>query len=47
MEYNSQHKQDEFVDSTFFKDKIDGVFLDIGAHDGVSINNTLFFEQKG
>lgn len=29
----------------FFKGFKNGVFMDIGAHDGVSINNTLYFEQ--
>ena len=29
----------------FFKDKKDGVFVDIGAHDGVLLSNTYFFEK--
>jgi FkbM family methyltransferase len=44
--YFSQHKQDQFLNENFFKNKKNGFFLDIGAHDGVSINNTLFFEKE-
>jgi len=43
--YFSQHKQDKFVYENFFKKKKNGVFVDIGAHDGISYSNTLFFEQ--
>ena len=44
--YYSQHKQDQFLNENFFKNKKNGFFIDIGAHDGVSINNTLFFEKE-
>jgi len=44
--YYSQHKQDQFLNENFFKNKREGFFIDIGAHDGVSINNTLFFEKE-
>lgn len=46
--YYGQFKQDKFVDDHFFKGKKNGVFLDIGASDGVSGSNTYYFEkQKG
>jgi FkbM family methyltransferase len=45
--FHSQHKQDQFIYTHFFQDQPSGVFIDIGAHDGVTINNTLFFEEKG
>lgn len=45
--YYSQHNQDHIIYNTFFKDKSDGVFVDIGANHPININNTLFFEEKG
>ena len=44
MNYYAQIGQDKFVDE-FLQQKENGVFLDIGAHDGQSCSNTLFFEQ--
>jgi FkbM family methyltransferase len=47
MEFHSQHEQDKYLFENFFKNKKDcGFFLDIGAHDGVDISNTLFFEKE-
>ncbi len=43
--YHSQDKQDEFLHKTLFKDFKNGFFVDVGAHDGVKFNNTLFFEK--
>jgi FkbM family methyltransferase len=43
--FNSQEKQDEYLEQNVFKGYKNGVFMDIGAHDGVSINNTLYFEK--
>ncbi|MBS0652883.1 MAG: FkbM family methyltransferase [Verrucomicrobia bacterium] len=45
LQFFSQYEQDRYVYETFFKDKKNGVFVDIGAHDGISINNTYFFEK--
>lgn len=45
-QYHSQWKQDKFLEETIFKGHKEGVFVDVGAHDGVTINNTLFFEKK-
>jgi FkbM family methyltransferase len=42
--YHSQFNQDKFVENIFGNHK-NGIFVDVGAHDGVSINNTLFFEE--
>lgn len=48
MKYYSQYKQDEFIHKTFFPEKTDGFFVDIGAYDGVSEgSNSLFFEKLG
>lgn len=43
--YNSQIGQDKFIDE-FFEKKEGLTFLDIGAHDGVSISNTFFLEKE-
>jgi len=43
--YQSQYSQDKFVDN-FLQHKENGVFLDIGAHDGVFLSNSYFFERK-
>ncbi len=44
--YYSQDRQDIFLEENIFRGFKNGVFMDIGAHDGISINNTLFFEQN-
>lgn len=44
--YNSQYGQDKLVAETLLPGLRQGVFVDIGAHDGVSLSNTLYFEQK-
>lgn len=44
--YRSQCKQDRFVNENFFHDKREGVFLEIGAHDGLTYSNTYFFEKN-
>jgi len=47
MKFYSQHEQDKYLFENFFKYKKDiGFFVDIGAHDGVDISNTLFFEKE-
>jgi FkbM family methyltransferase len=45
-EYHSQVGQDQFLNENYFKNKRNGVFVDIGAHDGVSFSNTFFFEKE-
>ena len=47
MIYCSQFNQDKFIYENYFKDKIDGYFVDIGAHDGVTFSNSKFFEEIG
>ena len=44
--FNSQYKQDDYLETNIFKGHKDGFFMDIGAHDGVTINNTLYFEKN-
>jgi len=45
MTFYSSHKQDKFLEDYVFKGLKNGVFVDVGAHDGISINNTLYFEE--
>lgn len=45
LKFYSQVGQDKYVYETFFKEKKQGVFLDIGAHDGVDKSNSYFFEK--
>lgn len=44
--YMSQYGQDKYINETLLKNKDTGVFIDIGANDGVSLSNTWFFEKK-
>lgn len=45
-QYFSQFEQDKFLNEKFFKNKKNGVFIDIGAHNGINLSNTYFFEKK-
>ena len=44
--FYGQYGQDQFVYENFFEGYKDGIFIDIGAHDGISLNNTFFFENN-
>ena len=44
--FYSQYGQDEFLNKKFFKDKKNGFFIDIGAHNGIYFSNTYFFEKN-
>jgi len=43
--YYSQFLQDKYLNEKVFMNKKHGVFIDIGAHDGVLLSNTYFFEK--
>jgi FkbM family methyltransferase len=45
--FYSQFEQDKFIYETYFKDKQNGYFVDIGAHDGITLSNSKFFEDLG
>jgi FkbM family methyltransferase len=44
--YYSQCGQDKYLNEKLFKGKTNGVFLDIGANDGISYSNSYFFEKE-
>ena len=45
MPFHSQDRQDELLERRIFRGFKRGVFVDVGAHDGVTFNNTLYFEE--
>jgi len=45
MKYRGQHKQDEFI-VNFFNEKTGGVFVDIGAHNGITYSNSYVLEKE-
>ena len=44
-DYKSQAGQDTYCNEIFFNNKRNGVFIDIGAHDGISFSNSWYFEK--
>lgn len=44
--YCSQLGQDLLIDRHVFAGRHEGFFVDVGAHDGVTWNNTVFFERE-
>ena len=44
--YYSQHSQDRFIDNFLLHGKRDGVFVDVGAYDGIALSNTYYFEKE-
>lgn len=44
--YYSEHGQDRWLAEGIFKDKLNGVFVEIGAFDGRNYSNSLFFEES-
>lgn len=47
MKYYSQYGQDEFLVKEVFPNKNNGYYVDIGAHDGISLSNTKKLEELG
>jgi hypothetical protein len=45
MTFHSQFTQDLWLQENVFRGFKNGTFMDVGAHDGISINNTLYFEK--
>jgi hypothetical protein len=43
--FYSQHSEDVLLNDTIFKNKPNGVYIELGALDGVLYSNTKFFED--
>jgi FkbM family methyltransferase len=46
MTYYSQSSEDEFLNTYYFKNKKNGLYLELGALDGVLYSNTKYFEDS-
>ncbi len=46
QKFYSQFGQDEFV-WNYLNKKKSGIYIDVGAHDGINISNSKFFEDQG
>ena len=44
--FYSQDNQDKYLETNIFKGYKNGFYVDVGAHDGITINNTLYFEKN-
>ena len=44
-QFFSQFGQDRYLYRHLFENKRDGIFVDVGAYDGLTASNTLFFEK--
>ena len=43
--FYSQYGQDKYLETNIFKGYKNGFYVDVGSHDGIIINNTLYFEK--
>ena len=43
--YYSHCEEDMYLNTHFFKNKKNGVYIELGALDGVTLSNTKFFED--
>jgi FkbM family methyltransferase len=44
--FHSQDNQDKYLETNIFNGYKNGFYVDVGAHDGITINNTLYFEKN-
>lgn len=44
--YYSQSGQDQFLAEKLFKGRVNGLFVDIGANDGITLSNTYYLEKN-
>jgi len=45
--FHSQYGQDRYCFNMFLRERKTGIYVDVGASDGVTISNTLAFENRG
>jgi FkbM family methyltransferase len=45
ISYKSQWNQDKILNNEIFKNNKNGIYIDIGAHDGILGSNSYFFEK--
>lgn len=45
MSYKSHYKEDYTYNTNFFKNKLNGIYVELGALDGYLISNTYFYEN--
>eukprot|EP00668_Euglena_longa_P048208 GGOE01065272.1.p1 GENE.GGOE01065272.1~~GGOE01065272.1.p1 ORF type:complete len:294 (+),score=55.87 GGOE01065272.1:34-882(+) len=43
--FHSQYKEDEVLEGHFFRGLRNGTFVEIGAMDGITLSNSLYFEK--
>lgn len=43
--FYSQFGQDQFLNENIFRNKKNGIFVEFGAHDGIHLSNSYFFEK--
>lgn len=43
--FYSQCQEDKFLNENFFKNKKNGIYIELGAHNGITQSNTKFFEE--
>lgn len=46
MNYVSQYGQDQILDNLLFEERVGGIFVDVGANDGISLSNSVYFERQ-
>jgi FkbM family methyltransferase len=44
--FYSQFEQDKFLQNNIFKSLKNGFYVDVGAHNGINGNNTLYFQEN-
>ncbi len=44
--YFSQFQQDKFIHEEYFPEVKNGVFVEVGAHNGITFSNSYFFEKE-
>lgn len=44
--FYSQYDQDKYLENNVFKGHKKGIFVDVGAYNGIKLNNTMYFEME-